>query len=96
VLEGGTAALISIQNGRFKPVPFRDIMDPETGRMRVRMVDLESDRYKIARTYMLRLRRSDFEDAAELGRLAAAAHVTPEAFRHELGGVVANEPEAAA
>ena len=30
-------------------------LDPVTGRMRVRMVDITSDRYKIARSYMLRL-----------------------------------------
>ena len=52
VIDGGSSALISIQSGRFKPVPFVDIMDKATGRMRVRRVDVESDRYKIARTYM--------------------------------------------
>ena len=40
VIEGGTNALVSIQHGHFKPVPFDTIMDPETGRMRVRMVDI--------------------------------------------------------
>jgi 6-phosphofructokinase 1 len=91
VLDGGTAALISIQNGRFKPVPFSEIMDPHTGRMRVRMVDLESDRYKIARNYMLRLKRSDFDEATELAKLAAVVGRAPEAFRAELAHVVAGE-----
>ena len=88
VIEGGHAALISIQRGRFKPIPFADIMDPTTGRMRVRMVDIESDRYKIARTYMLRLKPEDFDDPHELGRLATTAGLTPEAFRKEFGALV--------
>src|SRR5262249_39052756 len=91
VLDGGTAVLISIQNGRFRPVPFKEIMDPQTGRMRVRMLDLDSDRYKIARTYMLRLNRSDFEDPTELAKLAAVIGRTPDAFRAELGHTVEHE-----
>jgi 6-phosphofructokinase 1 len=92
IIDGGTEALISIQDGRFKPIPFREIMDPQTGRMRVRMVDIESDRYKIARSYMLRLRKEDFEDPHELARLAAAAKVTPEEFRRQFRQLVQGEP----
>jgi 6-phosphofructokinase 1 len=93
VIEGGTEALISIQGGRFKPLPFKDIMDPQTGRMRVRMVDVESDRYKIARSYMLRLRREDITDPRELTRLAASANMTPEQFRSRFGKLVEAEPQ---
>ena len=92
VIEGGHSALISIQRGLFKPIPFADIMDPMTGRMKVRMVDIESDRYKIARTYMLRLKPEDFDDPHELGRLATTAGLTPEAFRKEFGALVLTEP----
>jgi 6-phosphofructokinase 1 len=88
ILDGGNGALISIQEGRFKPVPFASIMNPETGRMRVRMVDVESDRYKIARSYMLRLKQEDFDDPQELAKLAAAAKLTPERFREEFAHVI--------
>jgi len=81
VIEGGSQALISIQRGHFVPVPFDEIMDPHTGRMRVRMVDVNSDRYKIARSYMLRLRREDLDDRVELARLAQAANMKPSEFR---------------
>lgn len=91
IIEGGSEALVSIQDGHFKPIRFRDIMDPQTGRMRVRMVDIESDRYKIARSYMLRLKQEDFEDPHELARLAAAAGVTPEQFRRSFQGLVAHD-----
>jgi 6-phosphofructokinase len=88
IIEGGTNALVSIQQGSFKPVPFDSIMDPQTGRMRVRMVDVDSDRYRIAYAYMLRLKRADFEDPATLAALAAAAHTTPEGFRGQLGHLI--------
>jgi 6-phosphofructokinase 1 len=91
VIEGGTEALISIQRGSFVPVPFAKIMDPITGRMRVRMVDVTSDRYKIARSYMLRLKAEDLEDRVELAHLAAAANMTPAEFKQAFGYLVENE-----
>jgi ATP-dependent phosphofructokinase / diphosphate-dependent phosphofructokinase len=90
-IEGGDQALISIQRGRFVPVPFDSIMDPVTGRMRVRMVDVESDRYKIARTYMLRLRKDDFADKVELSRLAQAANMKPSEFIERFGYLADND-----
>jgi 6-phosphofructokinase 1 len=91
IIEGGNAALVSIQRGRFEPVPFENIMNPQTGRMRVRMVDVASDRYRIAYAYMLRLKRGDFEDPLELAKLAAAAHMTPDRFRAEFGYLAARD-----
>jgi 6-phosphofructokinase 1 len=90
-IEGGDQALISIQRGRFVPVPFDQIMDPQTGRMRVRMVDVESDRYKIARSYMLRLRDTDFNDKVELARLAQAANMKPNEFVERFGYLAEND-----
>ena len=85
VIDGGDRALISMQRGQFVPVPFDRIMDPTTGRMRVRMVDIESDRYKIARSYMLRLKDTDFADPVELSRLAQAANLKPKDFVERFG-----------
>lgn len=92
VIEGGSNALVSIQQGRFTPVPFDTIMDPQTGRMRVRMVDVDSDRYRIAYAYMLRLKRADLDDPEELAKLAATANTTPERFRAEFDYMVEREP----
>ncbi len=58
--------MITMQGGNFVPVPFVDVVDPDSGRTRVRMVDIHSTRYGIARRYMIRLRRDDFEDPHEL------------------------------
>ncbi len=94
VIEGGTESLISMQRGRFVPVPFAQIMDPVTGRMRVRMVDVTSDRYKIARSYMLRLKPEDFDDRMELSRIAQAANMKPAEFKARFGYLVENDARA--
>jgi 6-phosphofructokinase len=88
LLNGGNAAMVSIQNGRFVPIPFKDILDPATGRTRVRMVDIQSESFKIARRYMIRLLREDLTDPNELGRLAEIAALSPHAFQKRFGYLV--------
>ena len=73
--------MVSIQNGRFIPIPFEHILDPATGRTRVRMVDVESESYIIARRYMIRLAASDLNQPKELSRLAQTVGLSPEHFR---------------
>ncbi len=91
LLEGGNAALVSMQAGQFVPIPFKDLLDPVTGRARTRMVDIHSTRYAIARRYMIRLRRDDFEDEHELARFAATAHMTLEQFRDQFEYLIRDE-----
>jgi 6-phosphofructokinase 1 len=81
ILDGGSGAMISIQNGRFVPMYFKDILDPVTKRTKVRMVDPSSESFFIARKYMLRLNKTDFEDPHELAKLAATAHLSIDEFR---------------
>jgi 6-phosphofructokinase len=92
LIAGGNAAMVSIQGGRFVPVPFAAMMDPETGRTRVRLVDIASTRYAIARRYMIRVRRDDFENPHELAKFAASAHMSLDDFRAEFEYLVDNEP----
>src|SRR5262249_19741205 len=92
LLAGGNAAVISMQGGHFVPVPFDQIIDRETGRTRIRMVDIASTRYAIARRYMIRLRRDDFDDPRQLARLAATARLSPDEFRRQFEYLVAIEP----
>jgi ATP-dependent phosphofructokinase / diphosphate-dependent phosphofructokinase len=93
IIEGGSMVLIAMVNGHFQPIPFDKIMDPQTGRMRVRMVNLESDRYRIARSYMIRLRRGDLEDPLEMQRLASVIKRTPEDVKREFGDVFEDDLE---
>ena len=91
LLAGGNAVMISMQGGQFVPVPFAKIFDPATGRARVRMVDVHSTRYAIARRYMIRLRRDDFEDPHELAKFAATAGLSLQDFRSEFEYLIENE-----
>jgi 6-phosphofructokinase 1 len=93
LLSGGNAVMISMQGGHFVPIPFADLMDPATGRTRVRMVDVHSTRYAIARRYMIRLRRDDFNNPDELLKLASTAGLSPDDFRREFEYLVETEPE---
>jgi ATP-dependent phosphofructokinase / diphosphate-dependent phosphofructokinase len=47
----------------------------------VRLVDTNSEGFRVARAYMIRLEGEDFAHAAWVDRLADAAHLTPGAFR---------------
>ena len=85
LLNGGSAAMVSMQGGRFVPIPFDTMIDPETGRTRVRSVDITSTRYAIARRYMLRLSREDFDDPQDVAKLASIAHLSSEEFRDRFG-----------
>jgi 6-phosphofructokinase len=92
LIQGGTGAMVSMQDGHFVPIPFEDLMDSETGRMRVRLVDINSTRYAIARRYMVRLRRDDFEDPTQVAKLAAACGCSVEAFRSRFEPQTLREP----
>ena len=92
LLSGGRAVMVSMQGGEFVPIPFRDLLDPETGRTRLRYVNIHSTRYAIARRYMIRLRRDDFENPHEIARFAAVAHISLEQFREQFEWLVRDEP----
>jgi len=94
LLGGGNAAMVSVQGGRFVPIPFRDLLDSVTGRAKVRLVDITSTRYAIARRFMIRIRRDDFENPGGLAQLAAAAGLGVEEFRRQFEYLVATEPPA--
>lgn len=88
LLDGGTSAMVSIQNGRFTPIPFKQMADVSTGRTKVRMVDIESESYKIARQYMIRLTEDDMKNPDALSRYAALASLSVEAFRERFSRVL--------
>jgi hypothetical protein len=56
------------------------------------MVDIRSTRYAIARRYMIRLRRDDFDDPHELAKFAATAGLSLQEFRQEFEYLVNDEP----
>jgi hypothetical protein len=81
VLAGdGPDGMITIQDGHLVPLPFGSFTDPETGRVRIRLVDVESSSYRVAREYMIRLDWEDLNDPGRLGPIAAASGLTPRAL----------------
>jgi 6-phosphofructokinase 1 len=92
LLSGGNAAMISMQGGHFVPIPFTQLLDPVTGRAKLRLVDTHSTRYAIARRYMIRLRRDDFDDPHELAKFAATAGLSLQDFREQFEGLIESEP----
>jgi 6-phosphofructokinase 1 len=91
LLEGGSGAMVTVQNGAFKPMKFDDMLDPNTGKTRVRLVDTDTESYKIARRYMLRLRKDDFDNGEQLEKLAKAVNLGLDEFKSEFGHAVADE-----
>jgi 6-phosphofructokinase len=89
--EGGNAAMVSVQDGRFVPIPFDTMLNPETGRTRVRRVDPTMRSFQISRDYMVRLRKSDFANAAQVAALAKATNLSADDFRAQFAPVVAHE-----
>jgi 6-phosphofructokinase 1 len=77
LLDGCSSVLITRQRGRIVPVPFADIVDPATGRARVRAVDVGSDSYRNAYALQERVQAEDLDDGATLAAIAAAANLSP-------------------
>jgi 6-phosphofructokinase 1 len=85
LLEGGSNAMVTIQAGRLVPIPFGLMLDPKTGRIRVRFVEVDSEMYQTLAAYMIRLRREDLEDPKMLAGLAKAGNMEPDAFVRRFG-----------
>ena len=80
LLGGGSGALIAVTGGRITPVALEQLIDPETGRIRIRMVDTSTESYHVARSYMIRLEPEDLEEPS-LSQLSVHTNLSPDAFR---------------
>jgi 6-phosphofructokinase len=79
LLGGGSGALIAITGGRITPVALDQLLDPQTGRVRVRTVNVATESYQVGRSYMIRLEASDMKEPS-LSLLAAQTKLAPHAF----------------
>jgi 6-phosphofructokinase 1 len=66
-------ALVCLIEGKLEYLDFAALQNPDTGKTRVRSVDITKPTYKVAREYMIRLEREDFTDSEKLRLLAQAA-----------------------
>jgi ATP-dependent phosphofructokinase / diphosphate-dependent phosphofructokinase len=87
LLKGGSGALIAITGGRITPVALEQLEDKQTGRIRVRTVDVATESYQVARSYMIRLEASDL-GGESLKQLASVTTLSPQAFHDRFLAVV--------
>ena len=91
--SGVAGALVCIVDGQLRYLKFEDLMDSKTNKTSVRPVDISKPAYKVAREYMIRLEREDFENPERLAKLARTASsrekpLATEAFKRKFAHVV--------
>ena len=77
----GPGGLVCLENGHMRLMPFEELRDAATGGTRIRLVDMESQSYEVARRYMIRTESRDLLDPEMLAALASAAKITPDELR---------------
>ncbi len=80
LVGGGSGAMIMLKDGVCHPIKFADLLDPKTGKTRIRTVDINSDDYHMARRYMIRLEQEDLQGES-LTKLATMTKLSPEDFK---------------
>ncbi|MFM8319452.1 MAG: 6-phosphofructokinase, partial [Chloroflexota bacterium] len=92
LLGGGTNAIITLQHNQVVPIPYDQMIDPETGRTGVRMVDIASYRYRSSFKTMARLKPEHAGDRRLFERLAALTNLTPDQFIARFGYLAGAAP----
>mgnify|MGYP000057316157 CR=1 FL=1 len=92
LLNEGSHATVTIQQGQMVPIPFAQMMDPSTGRTEVRKVNTDSFVFRSARKFMIRLTSDDAEDEILLGKMAAQTNLTLDQFKAKYGYLVGIAP----
>ena len=88
LLDGGSNAMVTIRAGRLVPIPFGLMLDPKTGKVRVRYVDVDSEMYQTLYAYMIRLKPEDFDDPATRAALARAGNLDERELLSRFGPLV--------
>lgn len=93
LLNGGTNATVTVQGTRVVPLPFAQMMDPETGRTEVRKVNIDSFIYHSAYKLMIRLKPEDAENEELLAQMAAQTNLSLDDFKARFGYLVDIVPQ---
>ena len=78
-------AMITVDNGSLTPLLFEKMINPKTKKTDVRYVDVNSDSYKVARSYMVRLDKQDIHEPELLQKMAKYAGMTEKEFVKRFG-----------
>lgn len=73
-------AMIVVNNGVLQPMPFKEMLNKETGKTSVRYVDTSSEAYNIARRFMIRLQKRDLREPEMLAKMAGLAKISEKKF----------------
>lgn len=87
LLRGGSNSMISFYEGKLKPIPLGQIIDPKTKKTKVRYVDTKADPFLVGRKYMIRLEKEDFTGNNPV-KLARAARMSVEEFKNRFAYLV--------
>jgi 6-phosphofructokinase 1 len=80
LLKGGTGSMITVFENSIRPVPFVELIDYSTGKVKIKKVDINTETYEVARNYMIRLEQEDFQGES-LSNLAKVVKMGPEQFK---------------
>jgi 6-phosphofructokinase len=76
LLSGHANVMITRQNQRIVPIPFEQILDPKTGKTRVRMLDTATESFASAMALQTRLSASDLEETKSADLIAGASKLS--------------------
>lgn len=68
------------KSGKISAIPLSKILDPQTGRTQIRLVDTQSLQYEVAREYMIRLGKSDLQNVELLAQCCRVARLSQADF----------------
>lgn len=87
LLMGGTGSMTVFYEGKLKSVPFCEMFEPDTGKTKMKYVDITSETYLVGWEYMMRIKKDDLKPG-NIKRLALAAHMKVEDFRKRFSYIV--------
>lgn len=76
-----SGAMVIYYEGKIRSIPFGQMVNKKTGLIKIRYVDPRSETYQVARDYMFRLEREDFQSPKTLQRIARTARMPMSQFR---------------
>lgn len=91
LLNDNSGAIVTVDKGQLIPIKFEDIIN-EKGKINTREVDVDSDSYQVARQYMIRLERGDFEELKNIARLALIGNMKTEEFINKFKYLINDPP----
>jgi len=92
LLSGKSGAIVTIEKGKLIPVKFEKIINTKKERVETREVDIDSDVYQVARKYMIRLEKNDFEEIKNVARLALIGNIKTEEFEKRFKYLINDPP----